>query len=178
MSTITLVTGGARSGKSGECQILAEATQSPLAIIATCPIVDDEMHDRVERHKKDRLNRGWQTVEETINLAETIALRPDSETIVVDCLTLWISNLLMADQNDSLDESTMAEKCTALLQQCRRRSGHTFFVSNEVGMGIVPENQLARRFRDLAGRCNQVIAREADRVIFMVSGIPQIVKGE
>ncbi len=178
MGRMTLITGGARSGKSGYCQKMAEKIPGPRTIIATCPILDQEMRERVEIHKKDRRGRDWQTIEETINLKNAIASIPDSETIVVDCLTLWINNLLLGEHGDKLDEKVMTDFSAEVLQQCRQRSGPIFFVSNEVGLGIVPDNQLARRFRDLAGRCNQVIAQEADRVIFMVSGIAQIIKGE
>lgn len=178
MNQIILLTGGARSGKSGYCQKLAESIPGPRTFIATCPIIDEEMRDRVARHKKDRQGQGWQTLEETIELAEAIAGRPESETVIIDCLTLWISNLLHAENGNKIDESVITGICTKIIQKCRARSGHVFFVTNEVGLGIVPDNQLARRFRDLSGRCNQIIAREADRVIFMVSGIPQIIKGK
>lgn len=170
---ITYVTGGCRSGKSRHAQELAESTAPAERVyIATCVPHDDEMRDRVRRHQADR-DRSWSTVEAPIDLPEAVAeQRRKAAVVLVDCLTLWTSNILLdpaeADRAEDhlrkLTESLSGEGCPVIL------------VSNEVGCGIVPENALARQFRDVVGFVNQRVAAAADRVVWCVSGIPVTVK--
>ena len=174
MSNMILVTGGARSGKSAYAETLAKSFPGPRAYIATAPVFDAEMGKRVERHKQQRKNDGWYTIEEEINLFEAIKKADAYDTILVDCLTLWINNLLYKDQRISEDD--MIAKCSQLKEICAKFDGNIIFVINEVGMGIVPRNSLARAFRDISGRVNQYIAQHACQVFFTVSGIPLKIK--
>ncbi|MET0270250.1 MAG: bifunctional adenosylcobinamide kinase/adenosylcobinamide-phosphate guanylyltransferase [Sphingomonas sp.] len=164
-----LVLGGARSGKSRHAQRLAEACGGRLAFIATAQAFDGEMTARIVRHRADRDHR-WRTIEAPVDLADAI-LRADAEdaVLLVDCLTLWASNLLLAeaDTNAAL---------AALVSAIGDARGRIILVSNEVGLGIVPDNALARRFRDLAGTINQAVAAVADRVHFIAAGLPLVLK--
>lgn len=183
MSTgkIILITGGARSGKSGYAQSLAEQMPGRRTYLATCPVLDDEMAGRVKKHRNLRAGRNWRTVEEQTDMAGAIGRIGGNGPILVDCLTLWINNLIYAAERAGRTpptERTIASLCKIFLSAARRRSGPTIFVSNEVGMGIVPDSALGRLFRDLAGRCNQVVADQADHVVFMVSGQPVAIKGQ
>lgn len=181
MSTIILITGGARSGKSRFAQTLAEAAGENRCYLATCPPPDGsdpEMTARVERHQLERQSRGWRTMEEPLQLAGAIAGEEGAHPLLVDCLTLWVSNLLLANASRGLDEDAMAQQAEAMLAAARRRAGLTLFVTNEVGLGIVPDHPLARRFRDLAGRCNQTVAAAADEVYLVTCGIPLQLKPE
>ena len=170
MGVTTLVLGGARSGKSRHAQALAEASGGRLTFIATAQPFDDEMRDRIARHRADRDAR-WRTLEAPLDLAEAIAAedRPGA-TILVDCLTLWASNLLLADA----DTDAAAQTLVATLA---RASARIVLVSNEVGFGIVPDNALARRFRDVAGLLNQRVAAVVSEVDFVIAGLPQRLKG-
>jgi len=177
MVEIILITGGARSGKSRHAQGLAETRSGSPLFIATSPTIDDEMRERIARHQSDRRGRGWRTVEETIQLKEALANNREEEVVLIDCLTLWISNLLFeAEEPELLGEDTIEELCREMLAEVRGRSGTVIFVTNEVGAGIVPENPLARRFRDLTGRCNQVMAAGANRVDLVTCGIAMTIK--
>ena len=161
--TTTLFLGGARSGKSRLAQAAAEACDGPLAYIATAEAGDDEMAERIARHRADRGDR-WVTVECPIALADAIdahATRP----VLVDCLTLWLSNLMLGDAD-------LARCSDALAGAIARRRAPLFLVSNEVGLGLVPETPLGRAFRDEAGRLNQRVAAMADSVIFVAAGLP------
>ena len=164
-----LVLGGARSGKSRYAQGLAEASGGRLVFIATAQAFDDEMTDRIRRHQADRDGR-WTTVETSVDLAGAIAAADGGDAVVlVDCLTLWASNLLLGEEDA---EARLAQLLAAL----ERARGQVLLVANEVGLGIVPDNALARAFRDLAGTINQRVAAVADRVHMTVAGIPIIVK--
>lgn len=165
-----LVLGGARSGKSRHAQAIAEARGGDLVFIATAQAFDGEMTDRIARHRADRDAR-WRTIEAPLALAEAItaADRPGA-TILVDCLTLWASNLLLADA----DTDAAAQALVATLSQTR---APIVLVSNEVGFGIVPDNALARRFRDVAGLLNQRVAAAVSAVDFVIAGLPQRLKG-
>lgn len=177
MAKIILAIGGSRSGKSAYAQKLAESLPGAKAFVATCPTPtgdDEEMLARVELHQKDRLEVDWLTIEEEINLDVVLAGNLQIQTMLVDCLTLWISNLMHV--LPELDENEMTTLCQQLIATCRKRSGTVIFVTNEVGCGIVPENALARKFRDLSGRCNQAVAKEADEVIFFSCGLPLFLK--
>nr|WP_317891970.1 bifunctional adenosylcobinamide kinase/adenosylcobinamide-phosphate guanylyltransferase [uncultured Sphingomonas sp.] len=164
-----LVLGGARSGKSRYAQGLAEASGGRLVFIATAQAFDDEMTDRIRRHQADRDGR-WTTVEASVDLAGAIAAADDADAVVlVDCLTLWASNLLLGEEDA---EARLAQLLAAL----KRARGQVLLVANEVGLGIVPDNALARAFRDLAGTINQRVAAVVDQVHMTVAGIPIIVK--
>ena len=174
MAQIILITGGSRSGKSTYAQTLAESIPGSRTYIATCPPLDEEMAARIQKHRAQRQASLWQTLEETIDLAGALLKTRESQVRLVDCLTLWINNLLYEaeKQGQEITEEDMLERCTQLLTACKELPGTVIFVTNEVGMGIVPDNPLARHYRDLAGRCNQIMAAGADRVILMVSGLP------
>ena len=167
---IHLVLGAARSGKSRFAEGLARQSGLLKVYLATARVLDEEMADRVTRHKLDR-GVGWFTVEEPVAVAEAIAARaaPD-RVILVDCLTLWLTNLMIEDEDIEAHVRALAPACW------RWRRGPVVLVSNEVGAGIVPDNALARRFRDLQGRLNQDIAALASHVSLVVAGIPLIVK--
>ena len=166
---ITLVTGGCRSGKSRYAQELAESLGASRVMVATAEALDDEMRDRIARHQADR-RAGWRTIESPTQLAEHVS--HPGEVVLVDCLTLWVSNLLCAD----LTDADMEAAARSLVDALQASSSPVVLVSNEVGLGIVPMNSLARRFRDHAGFLAQRIAEVADRVVFTVAGIPMIIK--
>lgn len=176
MSEIILITGGARSGKSRHAQRLAESLSGKMLFVATCPVTDEEMGQRIERHRLDRQEAGWQTVEETVNLVQVLNNNSEYEVVLIDCLTLWINNLLFTDGANELSEEMVSSRVRKVVEACTARAGVVIMVTNEVGMGIVPENPLARRYRDLVGRCNQEVAAVADKVIMTTCGIPTIIK--
>ncbi|MEO9337984.1 bifunctional adenosylcobinamide kinase/adenosylcobinamide-phosphate guanylyltransferase [Mesorhizobium sp. SB112] len=165
---LTFLLGGARSGKSGHAEQLATSFPTPWAYIATAQAYDEEMTDRIATHRSRR-GEGWETIDAPLDLAEAIARVPDGRPLLVDCLTLWLSNHMLAEHD-------VEHECGILEAQLSNPRGPWFVVSNEVGLGIVPDNALARRFRDAAGRLNQQIAARADRVLFMVAGLPMQVK--
>ena len=175
MSRITLVTGGCRSGKSRFALKTAEQIADDNRLfIATSQPLDDEMKERVKRHRQER-GPDWKTVESPVQLPETVTGSHDSaQVILIDCITMWISNLLLDESlSPRINEYMENLKKTLISARCP-----VFLVTNEVGMGIVPENRLAREFRDLAGSANQTLAGLADQVVLVVSGIPLWVKGE
>jgi adenosylcobinamide kinase/adenosylcobinamide-phosphate guanylyltransferase len=165
---LTLVLGGARSGKSRHAEALIEALPAPWSYIATAQAYDDEMRERIAEHRARRL-AGWQTVDAPLDLAEAIAAQPAGRPILVDCLTLWLTNLILAERD-------VAAAREALIVACEQATASLILVGNEVGLGIVPENALARRFRDEAGRLHQALAARAGHVVFMVAGLPMRVK--
>ncbi len=174
MAEIILVTGGCRSGKSNYAEKLAlEAGENKL-YIATAPILDEEMKKRVLIHQKHRDGKGWDTIEEEINLSEIFTKYPYYDTFLVDCLTLWINNLIYYCEKNNLkiDENYISNQVSIILNIINKIDGRVIFVINEVGMGVVPENKLARLFRDLSGRCAQIIAKNANQVILMSCGLP------
>ena len=179
MAHITLVTGGCRSGKSAFAQHLAESLTGSRLFLATCPVEDEEMRQRVERHRQARSTGQWQTLEEPLDVQKALAGASLNTIVLVDCLTLWVSNLMYRAEQDgsTLQEDEMAHFCKEVLDAAKRHSGNIIFVTNEVGLGIVPENAVARRFRDLVGCCNQCIAATADTVTLVACGIPLQLKG-
>lgn len=160
--------GGARSGKSSYAEQLAMQHPAPWFYIATAQAFDDEMGERITLHRQRR-GEGWQTIEAPLDLAEAITRIPDGAPLLIDCLTLWLSNHMLAGR----DVDAAACALEPLMAAPR---GSWFVVSNEVGLGIVPETPLGRRFRDAQGRLNQRVAAIADRVVLMVAGMPLKVK--
>ena len=180
MARIILITGGSRSGKSAHAQKIAESISGTRTYIATCPYLDEEMTARIRKHREARESSCWHTIEETIDIAGALRTSEESQVILVDCLTLWINNILYeaGQRGESLDEEAIGARCREVLDVCARLPGTVIFVTNEVGMGIVPESPASRLYRDIAGRCNQIIASHADVVVFMISGLPLHIKGE
>jgi adenosylcobinamide kinase/adenosylcobinamide-phosphate guanylyltransferase len=166
---LTLVLGGARSGKSGYAESLVTALPPPWIYVATAEAGDAEMAARIAMHRGRRGER-WRTAEAPHDLAAALTQIEGNAPVLVDCLTLWLSNRMLAGADVEAD--------TGLLESALDgRRAPTVLVSNEVGFGIVPDNELARRFRDLQGRLNQQIAARADRVVLMVAGLPLVMKG-
>ncbi len=165
---ITLVLGGARSGKSRYAEWLITTYPQPWIYVATAEARDQEMAERIAAHRARRAD-GWQTVEAPHDLAGALRAAPPGAAVLVDCLTLWLSNLM--ERGTDIDA-----QIRRLQDALDERPGPTVIVSNEVGLGIVPDNALARRFRDLQGNLNQMLAAQADRVIMMVAGIAAAVK--
>jgi adenosylcobinamide kinase/adenosylcobinamide-phosphate guanylyltransferase len=180
MARIILITGGSRSGKSAYAQTFAESISGIRTYIATCPCIDEEMEKRIRKHREARQAASWQTIEETKDLAGALQRARGSQVIMVDCLTLWINNLMYEAelQGKDITEEDIAVLCRDVLGVCDDLSCTVIFVTNEVGMGIIPENPASRLYRDLAGRCNQIIAGRADAVIFMISGLSLNIKGD
>jgi adenosylcobinamide kinase/adenosylcobinamide-phosphate guanylyltransferase len=165
---LTLVLGGARSGKSKYAEALITALPPPWVYVATAEALDAEMTERIAVHRARR-GDDWQTIEAPHDLAGALAA-PAGTPVLVDCLTLWLSNRMLAQANVDAETDRLEEALD-------RRASPLVLVSNEVGSGIVPDNALARRFRDLQGRLNQRMAARADRVVLMVAGLPLTVKG-
>jgi adenosylcobinamide kinase/adenosylcobinamide-phosphate guanylyltransferase len=165
---LTLVLGGARSGKSRHAEALVQAHPPPWTYVATAEAYDQEMRERIAAHRARR-PEGWETRDAPLDLAAAIREAPPGRPVLVDCLTLWLTNVMLAERDV---EAEMA----ALVEACAAAPGPLVLVSNEVGLGIVPDNALARRFRDHAGILHQRLALKADRVLFMVAGLPMQVK--
>lgn len=165
---LTFVLGGARSGKSAQAEALIALLPPPWLYIATAQAFDGEMTERIALHRARRDER-WETREAPLDLTAALQAAPEGQPVLVDCLTLWLSNHLLAERDLEAETAELA----AILAKPR---GPWVVVSNEVGLGIVPDNALARRFRDAAGRLNQRIAALADTVLFTVAGIPMRVK--
>jgi adenosylcobinamide kinase/adenosylcobinamide-phosphate guanylyltransferase len=180
----TLILGGARSGKSTWAEHLAAESSRPVLFVATAAAGDDEMAERIARHRAQRPAR-WRTVEEPVRLLHAVEMTAHrGETVVVDCLTLWVSNVILravglgrdvdtvpADEWDTI-ETALVSEAQALLARARERNLDCILISNEVGMGVVPGTTLGRRYRDALGRVNQAVAGGAASVVLMVAGIP------
>ncbi|MBV9395305.1 MAG: bifunctional adenosylcobinamide kinase/adenosylcobinamide-phosphate guanylyltransferase [Methylobacteriaceae bacterium] len=164
MAPLIFVIGGARSGKSRHAERLIAEHNPPWIYLATAEALDDEMGERIARHRARRDER-WQVIEAPHALADAIRQAPGDRPLLLDCLTLWLSNRLLA-------AADLEQEIATLCDVLETRSGATIVVSNEVGSGIVPENALARRFRDLAGIANQLLAARADRVDLIAAGLP------
>ncbi len=168
---LIFVGGGSRSGKSRYAIELARAAGSRLAFVATAQAFDDEMRERIGRHRDER-GATFTTFEEPLEPARVLRAQQERfDALVVDCLTLWVSNLLLADEGDAI-----AGRAEELAEVAACSPARVILVSNEVGCGIVPENALARRFRDEAGRVNQIVAQRAAEAYWMVFGIAVKVK--
>lgn len=179
ISTFTLILGGARSGKSSHAQRLAEATGKSVTFIASAQALDEEMSARIQKHRRER-PAGWETLEIPLGVASH-AEQIRSEVVILDCITLLVSNLLMQFVTDDLvDEAVFRQavqkEIQELIRMLRARQQDWIIISNEVGLGLVPAYQMGRVYRDGLGWANQHLAREADQVIFMVAGIPTVIK--
>ena len=167
----TLILGGARSGKSALAEKLARNGGGALVYIATAEAHDGEMRERIARHRAER-GSDWETIEAPLALPEALAAvaadRPEA-TVVIDCLTLWLSNLILADRDWAAAADRFCEQLSGL-------SARIICVSNEVGLGIVPDTPLGRVFRDAQGRLNQRVAAVADAVVFVAAGLPLMLK--
>ena len=172
---LTLVLGGCRSGKSRFALELASRWGQRKLFIATAEPFDDEMRERIAKHRADR-GPEWQTVEAPVALDEALRNHAaDADVVVIDCLTVWLGNLLSTDPQTP---RWNPEVVPSLLKALAARQAHVIVVSNEVGLGIVPDNALGRRFRDEQGRLNQQVAAIADSVVFVAAGLPLALKGK
>ncbi len=165
---LVFLLGGARSGKSAHAERLITALPAPWTYIATAQAYDDEMRGRIAQHQARR-TQGWHTLDAPVELTETLRSLPAGTPVLLDCLTLWLTNIMLGDHDL---ETSVRDLCAVLAVP----TGPWYVVSNEVGLSIVPENALARRFRDEQGRLNQAVAALADEVSFMVAGLPMKVK--
>ena len=179
MSKITFLLGGARSGKSSYAQSLAEESGKSVTFIATAQALDDEMSARIQEHRAER-SVTWETLEVPLAIsAHTKQIK--SEVVIVDCITLLVSNLLMQFvQDDLVNEApfklALQKEVEELIVAMRGQERDWIIISNELGLGLVPPYQMGRVYRDWLGWANQRLAREADKVIFMVAGIPMVIK--
>lgn len=165
----TLVLGGARSGKSSYAESLSDGWVGPRVYIATAQAFDDEMAARIKSHR-DRRGGDWSTIETMLDLPQKLhGAAAENTFILIDCLTLWLTNLMLADMDSG-------KEVDALLDAIQSAPGTIVLVSNEVGSGIVPENELARRFRNIAGFTNQRVAQVADEVVLVTAGLPMTLK--
>ena len=182
---IIFVIGGARSGKSSFVLNEVSTLEGTRAYIATGEALDEEMHDRISKHKDDR-GPEWSTYEEPVDVAEVLTdIKDKYRVVVIDCLTLWLSNVMMRLKNKEQRTKTTEKSVEEFINELKslKNSSHVthhasrlFIVSNELGMGIVPENEMAREFRDLAGFLNQKVAAIADEVYMVTAGIPVKIK--
>lgn len=163
--SLTVLLGGARSGKSSAGQALAASLGRPVTYIATATAGDEEMAERIERHRRER-PAGWATVEEAIQLGDALAQIADTDTVLIDCLTLWLNNMMGAGET----EQTILAAAATTAGFAAARPGETIAIANEVGLGIVPANPLAREFRDLAGRVNRAWVEHSERAGFVIAG--------
>lgn len=182
--TLTLILGGARSGKSSYAEKLAAERSNQILYVATAQAWDDEMAERIANHRAERPS-SWQTLEAPIQidkaLSDFLSVHSDVDLLLLDCLTLLANNVLIALPEESSEAAATAAlmvEVDALLQVYAEHDCDLIIVSNEVGLGIVPAYPLGRLYRDALGRANQQLAAVADEVIFMVAGLPLVVKGE
>lgn len=171
-NTHTLILGGVRSGKSRLAERLAIESQLPVTYIATATAQDDEMHKRIAMHRKQRSDH-WHVIEEPIKLAAALSNVTNGHCILLDCLTLWLTNLLLTD-----DPSLFTQERDAFLTVLPTLKNRMLIVSNETNMGITPMGELSRRYCDEAGRMHQEIAQQCEQVILTVAGLPHVLKGE
>ncbi|MBE0412077.1 bifunctional adenosylcobinamide kinase/adenosylcobinamide-phosphate guanylyltransferase [Yoonia sp.] len=170
LPNLTLVLGGAASGKSAFAESLVLQGAHAPVYIATAQIFDDEMAAKVSRHRDQRGN-GWTTIEEPLNLPAALARCTPDQAVLIDCATLWLTNVILGDHDIAAHTNRL---CDAL-RTCPAR---VVIVSNEVGQGIVPDNALSRKFRNAQGTLNQIIATKADLVVAVMAGLPLVLKGK
>ena len=167
-----LITGGCRSGKSRQALSIADKFSGRKVFIATAEPLDDEMKERITKHQQER-GKDWITQEGPLDPGAIIKREGKKAAIIVmDCLTLWVSNMMMKN----MDRTSILEKMEELISECTRAHCTVILITNEVGAGIVPDNNLSRSFRDIAGEANQIAASKFDQVVHMVSGIPVTIK--
>ena len=179
MPNLTLILGGARSGKSSYAQSMAEESGKTVTFLATAQALDEEMSARIQKHRSER-SANWETLEIPLNIAPYVQ-QIRSDVVILDCVTLLVSNLLMKFVKDDLvDEEPFTmevqKEVDELIAKLRAQKQDWIIVSNELGLGLVPPYQMGRVYRDGLGWANQRLAREADKVIFMVAGIPTVIK--
>jgi adenosylcobinamide kinase / adenosylcobinamide-phosphate guanylyltransferase len=173
LKEILFVTGGCRSGKSRFALDYANRHFTKKLYLATSLALDDEMRDRIRRHQEQR-GSDWITVEEAKGVSSAISSLPkDMDVVLIDCLTMWVSNLLLADQ----DQAQILEEIEFFIETIKNAPQSIITVSNEVGYGVVPDNTISRIFRDVVGIANQRIAACSDTVVLTVAGIPNVIKG-
>ncbi len=165
---LSLVLGGAASGKSAYAENLVLETGLAPVYIATAQVFDDEMAQKIARHQQIR-GTGWHTIEEPIGVAKALVGVSSDQAVLLDCATLWLSNIILGDHD-------LAEETATLIAALLACKGPVVVVSNEVGMSIVPDNALSRQFRNAQGALNQAIATEADRVVAVMAGLPMVLK--
>lgn len=167
-----LITGGARAGKSSFAQKLAAESGGKVLFVATAEARDEDMRRRIEKHQKSRPSN-WKTLESPSEVAKAISQNGgEYEVVVIDCITMLVSNVMLAADDERTAESAVINEIEALIKAMQTKPSAFIVVSNEVGLGIVPDNELSRNYRDLLGRANQLMAQYADEVYFMVAGIP------
>ena len=176
-ASLTLVIGGARSGKSRHAEALARGTGLDRIYLATATAWDDEMRARIAAHRDARAADGWRTIEEPLALAAVLEREAGpGRTVLVDCLTLWLTNVMLGGGAPDRAAEAVEPACRDLVAALPRLAGAVVLVSNEVGWGIVPDNRLARDFRDAQGRLNQRVAEVCDRVVLVTAGLPLSLK--
>jgi adenosylcobinamide kinase/adenosylcobinamide-phosphate guanylyltransferase len=179
MGKLTLILGGARSGKSSYAQSLAEETGKSVTFLATAQALDDEMSARIQKHRAER-HPNWETLEIPLDISSYIQ-KIKTELVILDCMTLLVTNILMQFVKDDLvDEApftrVVQKEVDELIANIRTGKQDWIIISNELGLGLVPPYQMGRVYRDWLGWANQRLARAADKVIFMVAGIPTVIK--
>lgn len=177
--TLTLILGGARSGKSAFAETLASKRGSRVLYVATAAAGDEEMAQRIEVHRRSR-PASWQTLEEPLEVPAALrAVSPDFDLVLVDCITLWVSNLLLQIEGQVVPdeaERLVLRRVDELIAACRDGTASYVLIANEVGLGLVPPYPLGRIYRDALGRANQSLAASADEVFFLVAGLPMPLK--
>ena len=171
MGKLIFITGGARSGKSQQAAELATKVGNNVAFIATCIPSDAEMKERVERHRRAR-PKDWKTIEAPIDVTAALKDLAQVDAVIIDCITLFLTNLMM----ENVSDDDILSEVTNLVQASQEADFAVVIVSNEVGAGVVPPNEMGRRYRDLSGFAIQIVAQSADEAYFMVSGIPVKIK--
>ena len=162
--------GGGASGKSAYAERVARLPKKPKTYIATLQPFDSEMREKVHKHQQDR-GDDWTTIDAPIDLVSALGSVPESHIVLLDCVTLWLTNVMLAERD-------IEQEVAALLAALKRCESDVVVVSNEVGLGIVPDNALARRFRNAQGRLNQLLAQQAETVVTVIAGLPLALKGE
>lgn len=169
LPSLTFVLGGAASGKSGFAESLCFQTSKSRTYIATAQAFDEEMRKKISDHQLTR-GKNWLTIEAPLDVVEALSQRNEAEIVLLDCATLWLSNVLLAEKDTDVASAALL----AALMAC---PAQVIVVSNEVGHGIVPDNKLARQFRNAQGRLNQMLAAQAGLVVHVIAGLPQVLKG-